>query len=124
MVFCIQCDVAERNGHNYEQENEPYPDTYFTFPVNSSQVKQKSGFAQRLEEDMEFRFRFFDAVANATAESRDFLEDSLRRAFMLTAGKMKDFADREDIAFNEEKLTGTINNLVREVCEKAISLFE
>ena len=73
---------------------------------------------------MEFRFRFFDAVANATAESRDFLEDAMRRAFAATAGKMQDFAEREDISFHEEKISAAITKLVKEIDEIAISLFE
>ena len=48
--------LAEEWWH-FTLANEPYPDTYFTFPVSSRQVKKRDAFSEKLEQDMEFRLR-------------------------------------------------------------------
>lgn len=65
--------LAEEWWH-FTLDNEPYPDTYFTFPVNSHQVKKAADFSAKLKEDMEFRLRFFDVMANINQDAREIME--------------------------------------------------
>lgn len=65
-------------------EKEPYPDTYFTFPVNSHQVKKQTDFSEKLKEDMEFRLRFFDLMANVNQQSRLIMENAAKEVILLS----------------------------------------
>ena len=105
-------------------ENEPYPDTYFSFPVNSAQVRKKQTFAEKLENDMEFRFRFFDVVAKTCENNRNCLEETLRKVILETVQEMEKFSEREKISFDETKLNDAINHLEKEVNKTLISLLK
>ena len=115
--------LAEEWWH-FTLENEPYPDTYFTFPVNSAQVRKASTFTERLENDMEFRLRFFDAVAESADSNRKYLEEAARKVIFSTAEKMEKFSLKENIGFDEKRLNEAVSRMVRETTEIIISLLK
>lgn len=105
--------------------DEPYPDTYFTFPVNSDQVRKKAELADRLENDLEFRLRFYDMINESNAKTKQLIEAAVSQAFLLANGEIHDFAERENVHLNEadiektiSKLTDAINTAVMEILEK------
>lgn len=115
--------LAEEWWH-FTLVNEPYPDTYFTFPVNSNQVKRKENLADRLEKDIEFRLRFYDIINESNTKTKQLIEAAVSRAFLQANCVIHNFAEKENVSLNEAdvektilKLTEAINNAVMEILE-------
>lgn len=113
--------LAEEWWH-FTLENEPYPDTYFTFPVNSNQVKAKEKFEDRLKRDMEFRLRFYDVVNESNESTKAIIAEAVKDAFLAGHEKIHEFAARENVILNQEnmeevmrKLTVAINEAVAQI---------
>ena len=112
-------DLMQRHGFyplaeewwHFTLSDEPYPDTYFTFPVNSNQVRQAPDLAQRLAGDMEFRLRFYDVIAQSNSRTRALIAEAVQKAFALTAGELQAFARRENVALNTAELEQSIQRL-------------
>ena len=115
--------LAEEWWH-FTLENEPYPDTYFTFPVKASMVRQQSSFAERMDSDLEFRFRLFDALVQSNGTARQILEDAFRKAIESTIKEMRDFSEREGLTFNEDGLNQAVHRLIRETNDAVLSLIQ
>lgn len=111
--------LAEEWWH-FTLENEPYPNTYFTFPVNSNQVKRKEAFSEKLNRDMEFRLRFFDTVAETTNRTKAIIDEAVRDAFVRASADIHNFAARENVELNENDLEKSIKELCSAV-NKAVS---
>ncbi len=116
--------LAEEWWH-FTLVNEPYPDTYFTFPVNSNQVKKKEDLADRLEKDMEFRLRFYDIINESNTKTRQLIEAAVSKAFLQANCDIHIFAEKENVSLNEadieksiSKLTDAINNAVMEILKE------
>lgn len=124
MISCGFKPLAEEWWH-FTLENEPYPDTYFTFPVNSNQVRKPVPFAKRLEQDMNFRLRFYDIVAESNTRTKKIISDAVQEAFELASLDMHDFAERENTVIDEaelgtaiKKLTSSINEVISDMLKK------
>lgn len=102
---------------HFTLEKEPYPDTYFTFPVNSHQVKKQTDFSEKLKEDMEFRLRFFDLMANVNQQSRLIMENAAKEVILLSQSQLRTFAEKENVALNEEKIKNAMDELIKEIDE-------
>ena len=107
----------EEEWWHFTLEDEPYPDTYFTFPVNADQVKKKENFSDKLKQDMEFRFRFYDAMAKSSERTKSIVDQAVREAFMLASEDLHSFARRENVALNEDALEKGIQKLCSAVKE-------
>lgn len=102
--------LAEEWWH-FTLEDEPYPDTYFTFPVNSDQVRKKSAFSEKLAGDMEFRFRYYDVVNGSYERTKMIINDAVKEAFTEARKDIHAFAERENVELNEENLDSSIRQL-------------
>lgn len=102
--------LAEEWWH-FTLEDEPYPDTYFTFPVNSNQVKKPVDLSERLETDMEFRLRFYDVVNESNTRSKKIISAAVTQAFLLANEDIHDFAAKENVRLNEADIENTISAL-------------
>ena len=113
--------LAEEWWH-FTLDNEPYPDTYFTFPVNSNQVRKKESFSDKLNRDMEFRFRYFDEMAKSSERTKTIINTAAKEAFEIARTDIRNFANRENVELNERnldsiilKLSSAINNAITEL---------
>lgn len=113
--------LAEEWWH-FTLENEPYPNTYFTFPVNSNQVKKKVPFEEKLKNDMEFRLRYYDAMVKSTNRTKSIINEAVKEAFTHANNDIHDFANRENVELNDEnieksilKLSASVNNALSEI---------
>ena len=111
--------LAEEWWH-FTLENEPYPDVYFTFPVNSDQVKKKESFADKLAGDMEFRLRYFDAMVASADRTKKIINDAVKTAFIEAGADIRVFAERENVEYSDENLEKSIQKLCSAV-NKAVS---
>ena len=102
--------LAEEWWH-FTLENEPYPDTYFTFPVNSDQVKHRDDFSEKLKSDMEFRFRFYDAMLASSNRTKERINQAVKEAFADASEELHSFAARENVELNEADLDKSIQKL-------------
>lgn len=116
--------IAEEWWH-FTLKNEPYPDTYFTFPVNSSQVKKRSSLQEKLENDMEFRLRFYDVIAVSANRTKEIINKAVREAFISASADVRDFAERENVKLDEkdvekniQKLCSAVNEAVAEIIDR------
>ena len=121
MLSCGFKPLAEEWWH-FTLENEPYPDTYFTFPVNSRQVRKKRDLSERLENDMEFRLRFYDIVNEANSRTLKLIQAAAAKAFLDANEDIHAFAEAENVRLNDVdieqtivKLTNAINDAVKEI---------
>ena len=115
--------LAEEWWH-FTLENEPYPDTYFTFPVNSKQVKKRDAFSEKLQKDMEFRLRYFDVAAASAERTRAIIAGAAKEAFLQAGAELQAIAERENIAIAEsdleagiQKLSSAVNQALAEIWE-------
>lgn len=102
--------LAEEWWH-FTLENEPYPDTYFTFPVNSNQVRKKASFSEKLKNDLEFRFRYYDVMISSSERTKKIIDQAVTEAFMLAKNDLYGFADRENVKLNDDSLAEGIQKL-------------
>lgn len=108
--------MAEEWWH-FTLDNEPYPDTYFTFPVNSHQVKTVPDFSAKLQENLEFRLRFFDFMAGLNQEAREIMEKAAQEVVLLSQSQLRTFAERENVALDEEKIKSALDQFLHNVNE-------
>lgn len=116
MISCGFKPLAEEWWH-FTLENEPYPDTYFTFPVSSGQVRKPLSFAERLEEDMEFRLRFHDVVASSNSRTKEIVSEAVQKAFEQASSDIHDFAARENVVLDESEMDASIRKLSHSINE-------
>lgn len=102
---------------HFTLDNEPYPDTYFTFPVNSHQVKQQVDFSAKLKKDEEFRLRFFDLMVGVNQKSREIMENAAKEVILLSQSQLRAFAERENVTLDEEKINTAIDKFMHYVNE-------
>lgn len=105
---------------HFTLENEPYPDTYFTFPVSSGQVRKPKELTERLEEDIEFRLRFYDIVNESGTKVRKTVNAAVARAFLTANEDLHDFARRENVRLNDADVEKTMEQLT-EAIDRAVS---
>ena len=108
--------LAEEWWH-FTLANEPYPDTYFTFPVSSRQVKKRDAFSEKLEQDMEFRLRYYDTVNLSAERTREIIAKAAKEAFLLSAADLQRFAERENLRISESDLEAGVQKLSAAVSE-------
>ncbi len=106
--------LAEEWWH-FTLDDEPYPDTYFTFPVNSHQVKRLDDFSEKLGSDMEFRLRFYDVVSKSNLRTKDIISNAVNKAFVEASADLYAFADREYVKINETELEKSLDKLIKAV---------
>ncbi|MDO4976623.1 MAG: M15 family metallopeptidase [Eubacteriales bacterium] len=106
--------LAEEWWH-FTLDNEPYPDTYFTFPVNSHQVKQSVTFSSKLDSDPEFRLRFFDLMMNMNEENRKTLEEAAQKVIQHSLTEFRSFAEKENVTLDEEKINTAVNTFIHTI---------
>lgn len=102
---------------HFTLENEPYPNTYFTFPVNSHQVKKPVDFSAKLKEDEEFRMRFFDFMVDINQKSREIMEKAAKEVVLQSHSQLKLFAEKENVILDEEKISIAVNKFMHYVNE-------
>lgn len=115
--------LAEEWWH-FTLDNEPYPDTYFTFPVNAHQVASIPDFSEKLAQDMEFRLRFFDAVSKTNVRTREIISGAVKKAFLLAATDLHTFAAHENVRINEAELQQSMDKLNRAVNEAVTEILK
>lgn len=108
--------LAEEWWH-FTLDNEPYPDTYFTFPVNSHQVKKAADFSAKLQQDMEFRLRFFDFMVGVNQKSRQIMEKAAREVVLLSQTQLRTFAEKENVTLDEEKINAAFDKFMHDINE-------
>ena len=108
--------LAEEWWH-FTLENEPYPDTYFTFPVNSNQVKPRESLREKLDNDMEFRLRFYDVMSASTNRTKEIINKSAKEAFGIAYADIQDFALREYVKLDDDNIEKSIEKLCSAVNE-------
>lgn len=108
--------LAEEWWH-FTLENEPYPDMYFTFPVNSNQVKSQITFTEKLKSDMEFRLRFYDVMTGANDRTREIIGTAVKEAFVSANADLQAFASRENVLLDDKSLEEAMNKLNHAVNE-------
>lgn len=111
--------LAEEWWH-FTLENEPYPDIYFTFPVNSNQVLKKADLREKLEGDMEFRLRFFDIINDSNERTRKLIGSAVAKAFLEANEDIHAFAERENVQLNEADIEKTVSELTAAI-DKAVT---
>lgn len=116
--------LAEEWWH-FTLDNEPYPDTYFTFPVNSHQVKKPMSFSSKMDQDQEFRLRFFDLVMAMNEKNRTILEEAANKVISLSQKELRGFAEKENVTLDEDKLNAaidkfmyTVNEMIKDVTKQ------
>ncbi|MDO5446127.1 MAG: M15 family metallopeptidase, partial [Eubacteriales bacterium] len=119
MMSCGFKPLAEEWWH-FTLENEPYPDTYFTFPVNSNQVLKRIDLSEKLEKDMEFRLRFYDIVNESTTRCKKIVSAAVSQAFLTANEELHSFAEKENVRLNEADIEKTITQLT-EAINNAVS---
>ena len=102
---------------HFTLDNEPYPDTYFTFPVNSHQVKKPVDFSVKLKNDEEFRLRFFDFMVDMNQKSRDIMEKAAKEVVLQSQKQLKDFAEKENVVLDEDRITDAVNKFMHYINE-------
>lgn len=102
---------------HFTLDNEPYPDTYFTFPVNSHQVKKPVDFSVKLKNDEEFRLRFFDFMVDMNQKSREILEKAAKEVVLQSQAQLKDFAEKENVVLDEDRVTDAVNKFMHYINE-------
>lgn len=108
--------LAEEWWH-FTLDHEPYPDTYFTFPVNSHQVKKQEVFAEKLEKDQEFRLRFFDFAMNLSEKNKTVLDTAASQVVSQSLAELRAFAEKENVAIDEEQLNKAVNQFIHDINE-------
>ncbi|MDO4978471.1 MAG: M15 family metallopeptidase [Eubacteriales bacterium] len=108
--------LAEEWWH-FTLDNEPYPDTYFTFPVNSHQVKKQEIFAEKLEKDQEFRLRFFDFAMNLSEKNKTILNTAASQVVSQSMAELRGFAEKENVAIDENQLNTAVNKFMHDITE-------
>lgn len=106
--------LAEEWWH-FTLDNEPYPDTYFTFPVNSHQVKKSSAFSDKLENDQEFRLRFFDLMTNMNEKNREIMRLAAQKVVNLSLAEFRSFAEKENVTLDEKKMDEAVKKFMHSV---------
>lgn len=107
----------EEEWWHFTLNDEPYPDTYFTFPVNSNQVKKQTEFSAKLQNDMEFRLRFFDLVTNMNVKNREIMDEAAKKVVSHTQDELAHFAAKENVALDEQQVTDAVNKFIHSVNE-------
>lgn len=102
---------------HFTLDNEPYPDTYFTFPVNSHQVKKPADISEKLNSDIEFRMRFFDFMVDLNQKSREIMEKAAKEVAAQSQSELRAFAEKENVTLNEEKINSAITKFMHYVNE-------
>ena len=102
---------------HFTLDNEPYPDTYFTFPVNSHQVKKPVDFSVKLKNDEEFRLRFFDFMVDMNQKSRDIMEKAAKEVVLQSQTQLKYFAEKENVVLDEDRITDAVNKFMHYINE-------
>ena len=102
---------------HFTLDNEPYPDTYFTFPVNSHQVKKPVDFSVKLKNDEEFRLRFFDFMVAMNQKSREIMEKAAKEVVLQSQTQLKDFAEKENVVLDEDRITDAVNKFMHYINE-------
>ena len=102
---------------HFTLDNEPYPDTYFTFPVNSHQVKKPVDFSVKLKNDEEFRLRFFDFMVDMNQKSREIMEKAAKEVVLQSQAQLKDFAEKENVVLDEDRITDAVNKFMHYINE-------
>lgn len=102
---------------HFTLDNEPYPDTYFTFPVNSHQVKRPVNFSVKLKNDEEFRLRFFDFMVDMNQKSREIMEKAAKEVVLQSQAQLKDFAEKENVVLDEDRITDAVNKFMHYINE-------
>ena len=102
---------------HFTLDNEPYPDTYFTFPVNSHQVKKPVDFSVKLNNDEEFRLRFFDFMVDMNQKSREIMEKAAKEVVLQSQAQLKDFAVKENVVLDEDRITDAVNKFMHYINE-------
>ena len=102
---------------HFTLDNEPYPDTYFTFPVNSHQVKKPVDFSVKLKNDEEFRLRFFDFMVGMNQKSREIMEKAAKEVVLQSQAQLKDFAEKENVVLDEDRITDAVNKFMHYINE-------
>ena len=102
---------------HFTLDNEPYPDTYFTFPVNSHQVKKPVDFSVKLKDDEEFRLRFFDFMVDMNQKSREIMEKAAKEVVLQSQTQLKDFAEKENVVLDEDRITDAVNKFMHYINE-------
>lgn len=117
--------LAEEWWH-FTLEDEPYPDTYFTFPVSASQVSKVPDFSEKLENDMEFRLRFFDTSNKIAGNVEAIIGKAVEEAFDIAVNDFDAFTRKEKVAVSRlhteesvKKLKTAIAESVKDIIEKA-----
>ena len=108
--------LAEEWWH-FTLDNEPYPDTYFTFPVNSHQVKKPVDFSVKLKDDEEFRLRFFDFMVDMNQKSREIMEKAAKEVVLQSQAQLKNFAEKENVVLDEDRITDAVNKFMHYINE-------
>ena len=108
--------LAEEWWH-FTLDNEPYPDTYFTFPVNSHQVKKPVDFSVKLKNDEEFRLRFFDFMVDMNKKSREIMEKAAKEVVLQSQVQLKDFAEKENVVLDEDRIADAVNKFMHYINE-------
>ena len=108
--------LAEEWWH-FTLDNEPYPDTYFTFPVNSHQVKKPVDFSVKLKNDEEFRLRFFDFMVDMNKKSREIMERAAKEVVLQSQSQLKDFAEKENVVLDEDRIADAVNKFMHYINE-------
>ena len=121
MISCGFKPLHEEWWH-FTLIDEPYPNTYFTFPVNSNQVKKSLTLFEKLEKDLEFRLRFYDMVNESNNRTKRMISASVNQAFLNASEDIYNFAKKENVTINKidiektiSKLTNAINDAVSEI---------
>ena len=102
---------------HFTLDNEPYPNTYFTFPVNSHQVKKPVDFSVKLKNDEEFRLRFFDFMVDMNQKSREIMEKAAKEVVLQSQAQLKDFAVKENVVLDEDRITDAVNKFMHYINE-------
>ena len=102
---------------HFTLDNEPYPDTYFTFPVNSHQVKKPINFSEKLKNNEEFRLRFFDFMVDMNQKSREIMEKAAKEVVLQSQAQLKAFAEKENVVLDEDRITDAVNKFMHYVNE-------
>lgn len=102
---------------HFTLDEEPYPDTYFTFPVNAHQVKKTADFSEKLKKDMEFRLRFFDFMVDVNQQSREIMEKAAKEVVLLSQSQLRAFAEKENVVLDENRVALAMEKFMRYVNE-------
>ncbi len=115
--------LAEEWWH-FTLENEPYPDTYFTFPVSAGQVKKQQDFKEKLERDMEFRLRFYDVMNQSREKTGSIIREAVSEAFAEAAAEIHAFADRENVRLDRTEMEESMKKLNRAIDETVKNILD